>query len=82
MTTSIEPRAVAAAPTTSLAPVLTDEMLQRFAERAPQYDRENRFFTEDFEELRASSGDAATPSPTSAASSAGSATTRRRPRSR
>jgi alkylation response protein AidB-like acyl-CoA dehydrogenase len=29
-------------------------MLDRFAERAPQYDRENRFFTEDFEELRAS----------------------------
>lgn len=54
MTTSIEPRASATAPTTSLAPVLTDEMLQRFAERAPQYDRENRFFSEDFEELRAS----------------------------
>jgi alkylation response protein AidB-like acyl-CoA dehydrogenase len=34
--------------------VLTDEMLARFAERAPVYDRENRFFTEDFEELRAS----------------------------
>jgi alkylation response protein AidB-like acyl-CoA dehydrogenase len=33
-------------------PVLTDEMLQRFAQRAPVYDRENRFFTEDFEELR------------------------------
>jgi alkylation response protein AidB-like acyl-CoA dehydrogenase len=33
-------------------PVLTDEMLQRFAERAPLYDRENRFFTEDFDELR------------------------------
>jgi alkylation response protein AidB-like acyl-CoA dehydrogenase len=33
-------------------PVLTDEMLQRFQQRAPQYDRENRFFTEDFEELR------------------------------
>jgi alkylation response protein AidB-like acyl-CoA dehydrogenase len=33
---------------------LTDEMLERFAARAPQYDRENRFFTEDFEELRAS----------------------------
>jgi alkylation response protein AidB-like acyl-CoA dehydrogenase len=38
-------------PTTSL---LTPEMLQRFDERAPMYDRENRFFTEDFEELRAS----------------------------
>jgi alkylation response protein AidB-like acyl-CoA dehydrogenase len=32
--------------------VLTEEMLQRFAERAPVYDRENRFFSEDFEELR------------------------------
>ncbi len=31
---------------------LTDDMLARFAERAPQYDRDNRFFTEDFEELR------------------------------
>jgi alkylation response protein AidB-like acyl-CoA dehydrogenase len=34
--------------------LLTDEMLARFDERAPMYDRENRFFTEDFEELRAS----------------------------
>lgn len=34
--------------------LLTDEMLARFDERAPQYDRDNRFFTEDFEELRAS----------------------------
>jgi alkylation response protein AidB-like acyl-CoA dehydrogenase len=32
--------------------VLTEEMLARFDERAPMYDRENRFFTEDFEELR------------------------------
>src|SRR5215472_4388097 len=31
---------------------LTDDMLERFAERAPIYDRENRFFDEDFEELR------------------------------
>lgn len=31
---------------------LNDAMLARFAERAPQYDAENRFFTEDFEELR------------------------------
>ncbi len=31
---------------------LTDDLLARFAERAPQYDRDNRFFTEDFEELR------------------------------
>jgi len=35
------------------ADVLTEEMLARFDERAPLYDRENRFFTEDFEELRA-----------------------------
>jgi alkylation response protein AidB-like acyl-CoA dehydrogenase len=34
--------------------LLTDDMLRRFDERAPMYDRENRFFTEDFEELRAS----------------------------
>lgn len=33
--------------------VLTDEMLQRFGERAAIYDRENRFFAEDFEELKA-----------------------------
>jgi alkylation response protein AidB-like acyl-CoA dehydrogenase len=41
--------------TTQLGPdVLTDEMLARFDQRAPVYDRENRFFDEDFEELRAS----------------------------
>jgi alkylation response protein AidB-like acyl-CoA dehydrogenase len=34
--------------------VLTDEMLARFDERAPRYDRDNAFFDEDFEELRAS----------------------------
>src|SRR6476469_2727152 len=33
--------------------VLTEEMLARFDQRAPLYDRENRFFTEDFEELKA-----------------------------
>ena len=33
-------------------PPLTDEMLLRFQERAPRYDAENRFFSEDFEELR------------------------------
>jgi alkylation response protein AidB-like acyl-CoA dehydrogenase len=33
--------------------VLTDEMLARFASRAANYDRENCFFQEDFEELRA-----------------------------
>jgi alkylation response protein AidB-like acyl-CoA dehydrogenase len=31
---------------------LTDEMLARFAGRAEKYDRENTFFTEDFEDLR------------------------------
>jgi alkylation response protein AidB-like acyl-CoA dehydrogenase len=41
----------APAPTTGSG--LTDEMLARFHERAPIYDRENRFFDEDFEELRA-----------------------------
>lgn len=34
--------------------VLTEEMLTRFASRAATYDKENRFFTEDFEELRVS----------------------------
>ena len=34
--------------------VLTDEMLGRFDDRAPVYDRENRFFQEDFDELVAS----------------------------
>jgi len=33
--------------------ILADEMLARFDSRAAIYDRENRFFTEDFEELRA-----------------------------
>ena len=33
--------------------LLTDEMLARFDERAPQYDRDNAFFQEDFDELRA-----------------------------
>ena len=32
--------------------VLSDEMIARFGERAAIYDRENRFFSEDFEELR------------------------------
>jgi alkylation response protein AidB-like acyl-CoA dehydrogenase len=32
--------------------LLTDDLLARFAERAPRYDRENTFFTEDFDELR------------------------------
>jgi alkylation response protein AidB-like acyl-CoA dehydrogenase len=34
-------------------PILSDELLDRFGERAPIYDRENRFFFEDFEDLRA-----------------------------
>jgi len=40
-------------PTTPTTEILTDDMLARFDERAPQYDRDNRFFHEDFEELRA-----------------------------
>jgi alkylation response protein AidB-like acyl-CoA dehydrogenase len=39
--------------TTIETPTLLDEeLLQRFDERAPEYDRNNAFFTEDFEELR------------------------------
>ena len=34
--------------------LLPDDMLARFRERAPQYDQENRFFQEDFDELKAS----------------------------
>lgn len=34
--------------------VLNDQMLARFGRRASEYDRENRFFSEDFEELRES----------------------------
>jgi alkylation response protein AidB-like acyl-CoA dehydrogenase len=34
--------------------LLDDEMLARFDERAPVYDRENRFFTEELDDLRAS----------------------------
>jgi alkylation response protein AidB-like acyl-CoA dehydrogenase len=40
--------------TETLTSPLTDEMLTRFAERAPVYDRENRFFQEDFDDLKAS----------------------------
>jgi alkylation response protein AidB-like acyl-CoA dehydrogenase len=36
---------------TSTSALLTDDMLARFDERAPVYDRENRFFVEDFDEL-------------------------------
>src|SRR4051794_27822437 len=34
------------------ASMLTEEMLSRLDERAAIYDRDNAFFTEDFEELR------------------------------
>ena len=34
------------------AHLLDAELLASFDERAPRYDRENTFFTEDFEELR------------------------------
>jgi alkylation response protein AidB-like acyl-CoA dehydrogenase len=33
--------------------VLSDELIQACGDRAPVYDRENRFFTEDFDALRA-----------------------------
>ena len=39
-----------APPTAS--PILSEAMLRRFRERAPGYDRENRFFQEDFDDLR------------------------------
>jgi len=39
---------------TDTATLLSDEMLERFDQRAPIYDRENRFFTEDWEELKRS----------------------------
>src|SRR3954469_22796383 len=32
--------------------VLNDALLERFHDRAPAYDRDNRFFYEDFQELR------------------------------
>ncbi len=41
--------------TTAMAQsVLTEEMLERFRGRAGDYDRENRFFQEDFDELKES----------------------------
>jgi alkylation response protein AidB-like acyl-CoA dehydrogenase len=39
-------------PTPTSASLLSDEMLKRFWERAPGYDAENRFFDEDFAELK------------------------------
>ena len=60
-------------PATTHVSILSDAMLKRFADRAPGYDRDNRFFTEDFDEMkqagyltwrcRASSVAAASPSP-------------------
>jgi len=38
--------------TTNADSVLTDAMLKRFAERAPGYDRDNKFFQEDWDELK------------------------------
>src|SRR6187397_3075336 len=47
------PQAAAGSPDPASAQtVLTDEMLERFSKRAPQYDRDNVFFSDDFEELR------------------------------
>jgi alkylation response protein AidB-like acyl-CoA dehydrogenase len=42
----------ASAPVETRKTLLTDAMLARFLGRAAKYDRENSFFTEDFEELR------------------------------
>lgn len=50
MTTETRPSRKASAP--AGRDQLPEEILRRCAERAPEYDRENRFFTEDFEELR------------------------------
>lgn len=57
--------------TTSPSHVLDDAMLERFRERAGTYDRENRFFTEDFEEL-VDAGYLLAPLPTSFGGSAAS----------
>jgi alkylation response protein AidB-like acyl-CoA dehydrogenase len=38
--------------TTTVSELLTEDMLERFDQRAPVYDRENRFFDEDWEELK------------------------------
>jgi alkylation response protein AidB-like acyl-CoA dehydrogenase len=34
------------------SPILSDDMLARFSKRAPGYDRDNTFFTDDFDELQ------------------------------
>ena len=36
----------------SIRPVLSDDLLERCAQRAAGYDRENSFFFDDFDELR------------------------------
>lgn len=46
-------RAKSATAERSVESPLTQEMLTRFDSRAATYDRENRFFDQDFEELRA-----------------------------
>src|SRR5687768_7870162 len=38
--------------TSALQSVLSEDLLECCAKRAPIYDRENRFFSEDFEELK------------------------------
>src|SRR3954463_3960987 len=50
---SLNPKGTAVS-MTSIDParLLTDDMLARFDERAPVYDRENRFFDEDWAELK------------------------------
>src|SRR5580698_5434244 len=50
---SSDGRSSARTGSTSAARGLTEEMLARFDSRAATYDRENRFFDQDFEELRA-----------------------------
>ncbi len=42
------------APTVQRTALITDEMLARFRERAPGYDRDNKFFQEDWDEIKAS----------------------------
>ncbi|HET7583911.1 MAG TPA: acyl-CoA dehydrogenase family protein [Gemmatimonadaceae bacterium] len=50
--TAHEAVAAGAGASAARRPLLSDDMLARFLERAPGYDAANRFFTEDFEELR------------------------------
>lgn len=49
--TEAPPITAAATPRTN-GRILSDALLARFRDRAPIYDRENRFFDEDFAELR------------------------------